>query len=185
MPKNNIEPSVILTITTDNILNIPIIVTDFTGKLLATTHVDKLGFNHYKIRQRIISNIDMLVTKYAVDTILLEQSQLFIDKMDKYPDPLVLNNVLLSYGIKISIEDRYWESVKYIMEIPRYEWKKEVLSKKVDYAIDLYKSHILLRKDIPSDKLKEIDDNNYYETLCFSESLLYSKFLKKQYQINK
>jgi hypothetical protein len=71
------------------------------------------------------------------------------------------------------------------MEIPRWEWKKEVLNRKVDYAIDLYKSHILLRQDIDADRLKIIDDNNYYEALCLSESMLHSKFLHKNYQINK
>lgn len=185
MTRDKIEPTVILTLSTDNLMNIPIIITNFTGMILSTTHVEKLGFSNYDIRKKIKEVIDRKIAKYGVDTILIEQNQLFLDKMDKYPDPMVLRNILLSFGIQTTIEDNYWESVKYIMEIPKFEWKKTVLNKRVEYAIDLYKSHILFRKDIKPELLKEIEDNNYYEALCLSESLLYSKFLKKQYQINK
>ena len=153
MAREKIEPNVILTLSTGNLMNIPIIITNFTGMVIATTHVDKIGYNNYHIRKRIKEVIDSNISKYSVDTILIEQNQLFIDKMDKYPDPLVLKNILLSFGIQTTIEDNFWDKVKYIMEIPKYEWKKDVLNKKVDYAIDLYKSHILLRKDIDADML--------------------------------
>lgn len=185
MAREKIEPNVILTLSTGNLINIPIIITNFTGMVISATHIDKIGYNNYHIRKRIKEVIDSNISKYGVDTILIEQNQLFIDKMDKYPDPLVLKNILLSFGIQTTIEDNFWDKVRYIMEIPKYEWKKDVLNKKVDYAIDLYKSHILLRKDIDAEILKEVEDNNYYEALCLSESLLYSKYLKKQYQINK
>ena len=185
MAKNKIEPSVILTITTNNIFNIPMVVTDFTGSILATTHIEKIGLKDFNIRVRVKSKIESLINEYGVDTILMEQNQLFIDKVDRYPDPYVLRNIKLGFGIQITIEDTFWSKVKYIMEIPRWEWKKSVLNRKVDYAIDLYKSHILHRQNIDEETLKNIDDNNYYEALCLSESMLYSKFLHKEYQVNK
>lgn len=185
MAKTKIEPNVIATIITHNILNVPIIITNFTGNILYTTHIDKIGYADYHIRKRVKSVLENLVETYGVDTILIEQNQLFIDKIDRYPDPYVLRDIKLGFGVQTTIEDTFWERVKYIMEIPRWEWKKEVLNRKVDYAIDLYKSHILLRQDIDAELLKEIDDNNYYEALCLSESMLYSKFLHKNYQINK
>lgn len=185
MARNKIEPNVIATITVNNIMNIPIVITNFTGNILHITHIEKVGYADYHIRRRLKSVLNNLISIYGVDTILIEQNQLFIDKIDRYPDPYVLRNIKLGFGIQITLEDTYWESIKYIMEIPRWEWKKEVLNKKVDYAIDLYKSHILLRQDIDAERLKEIDDNNYYEALCLSESMLHSKFLKKEYQINK
>ena len=185
MAKNKIEPNVILTITTNNILNIPLIITSFTGNVIATTHIEKISYTNYRVRKMLKAKMENLINDYGVDTILLEQNQLFIDKIDKYPDPYVLRNVQLGFGIQVTIEDTYWERVKYIMEIPKWEWKKEVLNKRADYAIDLYKSHILHRQDIDEETLKNIDDNNYYEALCLSESMLYSKFLHKNYQINK
>lgn len=185
MAREKIEPSVIISITTHNIVNIPIIVTDFTGNIKTMTHIDKIGYSDYHIRKGIVSIIDRLIPEYGVDTILIEQNQLFIDKIEKYPDPYVLRNIKLGFGIQVTLENKYWDSVKYIMEIPRWEWKKEVLHRKADYAIDLYKSHILYRQNLSDDQLKEIDENNYYETLCLSESMLCSKFLKKSYQINK
>lgn len=185
MSRNKIEPNVIATVLTSDYRNIPIIITNFTGNIIHTTHTEKLGYDDYHIRKNLKNLLSSLITMYNVDTILMEQNQLFIDKIDRYPDPYVLRNIKLGFGIKITIEDTFWESVKYIMEIPRWEWKKEVLNRKVDYAIDLYKSHILLRQDIGAERLKEIDDNNYYEALCLSESMLYSKFLYKNYQVNK
>lgn len=185
MAKYKIEPNVIISITTHNIVNIPIIVTDFTGNIRTMTHIDKIGYNDYHIRKAIISIIDGLIPKYGVDTILIEQNQLFIDKIEKYPDPYVLRNIKLGFGIQTTLEDKYWDKIKYILEIPRWEWKKEVLNRKVDYAIDLYKSHILQRQNLSDEQIKEIDENNYYETLCLSESMLCSKFLKKSYQVNK
>ena len=184
MNKNKIEPNIILTLTTNNLTNIPIIVTTKTGEILTATHIVRVGFNYYIIRKKLKSVINNLIEDYGVDTILIEQNQLFIDKIDKYPDPYVLRNVQLSYSIKVMIEDTYWEQISYILEIPHYDWQKEVLNHKVDYAIDLYKNHIKLRPDLSEEFLIKCDTNNYYETLCFSESLLHNKFLNKKYQIN-
>jgi hypothetical protein len=184
MAKDNIEPNVILTLTT-NYSNIPIIITNFTGNIITMTHIEKVGYSYYHIRKRLKEVMNSLIDEYGVNTILIEQNQLFIDKIDKYPDPYVLKNIQLGFGVQTTIEDAFWEKVPYIMELPKWEWKKAVLNKKVEYAIDLYKSHILLRKSLSEEQLKQIDENNYYETLCLSEGMLCSKFLKKSYQINK
>ena len=126
MARNKIEPNVIATITVNNIMNIPIVITNFTGNILHITHIEKVGYADYHIRRRLKSVLNNLISIYGVDTILIEQNQLFIDKIDRYPDPYVLRNIKLGFGIQITLEDTYWESIKYIMEIPRWEWKKEV-----------------------------------------------------------
>lgn len=184
MPKEKIEPNIILTLTTNNSYNIPIIITDIEGNTLLATHITRTGDTYYEIRKKLRLKLEEIFKAYAIDTILLEQNQLFIDKIDRYPDPYVLRNIQLGFSIKTMIEDIYWEQVKYIFEIPRWEWKKEVLNKKVEYAIDLYKSHILLGHNLSKENLELYDCNNYYEALCFSESLQYSKFLNKKYVIN-
>lgn len=184
MAKSNIEPNIVLTLTTNNIMNIPIIITNNVGDILTATHINKLGLSYYQVRKQLKILIDKLISKYCVDTILIEQNQLFIDKIERYPDPYVLRDIKLGFSIQVMLEDNYWEKVKYILEIPRYEWKKEILNSKVDYAIDLYKNHIKLRQDLSSELMEQCDSNNYYETLCLSECILCSKFLHKKYQIN-
>lgn len=185
MKKDVITPTNIITITTTNILYINLVVTTNTNEILHLEKLPKLHSQNYIIRRNLKGVLDRLISKYSVDTIVIEQNQLFINKIDKYPDPMVLQNILLSYGIKITIEDNFFERVNYILEIPRWEWKETILHKKVEYAIDLYKSHVLLRSDLDEETLKIIDDGNYYETLCFSEICLYDKFLKRKYQTNK
>ena len=96
----------------------------------------------------------------------------------------MLQNVLLDYSLKVIIEDKYWETIKYIIELPQKEWQETILNKYTKYAIDLYKSHILQR-NLDNNTLKIIDDNNYYRSLCLSESSLYDSLMKKKYQINR
>lgn len=181
---NKIQSEIIMTINVHNIWNIPIIVTDRIGKILAMTHIPKAGASNYTIRKLLRCTIDDLIKRYSVDTILLEQNQLYIDKIDRYPDPIVMRNVLLGYGINITIEDTYLGNVRYILEIPRYEWKKIILNSKVEYAVDLYKSHILLRTDIDSSMLSVIENNNYYEALCMSEIIFHKKLLNEKYLLS-
>ena len=57
----------------------------------------------YYTRKRVLEFIENFVKQYTIDTILLEQNKLFIDKIDRHPDPYVMFNVCLGYGLKISI----------------------------------------------------------------------------------
>lgn len=183
MSKNSIKPSVILTIDMNNILNIPIIVRTATGNILSMSNITKLQ-KHHLVRQRLIEQINNCKEQYNIDTILLDQNKLFIDKIDRYPDPYVLRNVLLGYGIQISIEDNFYDSIKYILALPDYEWKSKILNTNAKYSIDLYKSHIL-EQSIYSDYIDIIDSNNYYRALCLSESTLFDVLMIRKYQINK
>lgn len=180
---NKIIPTVILTLDVQNNNCIPITVTTNTNTILAITSVSKVG-SHYKIRQQLLKFIDLFINQYNINTIIMEQNKLFIDKIDRHPDPFVLSNITLGYGIKISIQDKYYNSVKYIFELPQKEWKDNILNKSVKYSIDLYKSHILLR-DLGQDFLQIIDKNSCYKALCLSESVLYKSLMHKKYLINK
>ena len=181
--KNKLSPQRLLTIDTGNIYNIPFIITGPTGEIIHMTDIPKSG-NYYNIRRSAIQTIDNLIKNYNVDTILFEQNKLFIDKIDKYPDPYILKNIMLGFGIQISIEDKYYESLT-ILSLPEYEWKNNILGRKATYAIDLYKAHILHRTNIPVKFLVNIENNNYYKAICLSESILFDSLMDKKYQVNK
>ena len=108
MKKDVITPTNIITLTTTNILYINLVVTTNTNEILHLEKLPKLHSQNYIIRRNLKGVIDRLISKYSVDTIVIEQNQLFINKIDKYPDPMVLQNILLSYGIKITIEDNFF-----------------------------------------------------------------------------
>lgn len=181
--KKKLEPQRVLTIDVSNIYNIPIIITNSTGEILYMTNIPKLGV-YYSMRQSIIEVIDNLIQKYKIDTILFEQNKLFIDKIDKYPDPYILRNIIFGFGVQITIEDKYYKSLT-LLAIPEYEWKNKVIGRKSVYAIDLYKAHILHRTDIPIKYLVNIENNNYYKAICLSESVLFDSLMDRKYQINK
>lgn len=183
MSRNLIEPNVILTLCTDNLMNIPIVVTDKYLNILNMTTVTKSG-GHHSIRTRLVSQIKSCVSEYNVDMIILEQNKLFTDTFSKYPDPYILRNVTLGFGINISIEDAFWDTIKYILEIPRKDWVDKVLGKADRYSIDLYKSHIM-QHNFDENTLHNIDINNYYKTICLSESVFYDSLMNKKYQVNK
>lgn len=178
-----INPTVILTIDTQAHRCIPMTVTTIDNNIKAITSVQKMG-SHYNIRKQVITLANLFIQQYNIDTILMEQNKLFIDKIDRHPDPFVLSNITLGYGIKIVIQDNYYDSVKYIIELPQREWRETVLNKSVKYSIDLYKSHILLR-DLTQDFLQIINETNCYKALCLSESVLYDNLMNKKYLINK
>lgn len=183
MSKNTIEPNTILTIDIQQYLNIPLIVTDKYTNILHMCHIDKFKKNYF-IRQDVIKLVEQLIIQFNIDTIILEQNKLFIDKIDRHPDPYVLRDIMLGFGIKTSIEDKFYTTIKYIIELPLDEWRNKILNSSVKYSIDLYKSHILER-GIGEDQLNIIDKNNYYKSLCLSESTLFDSLMNTKYQINK
>lgn len=175
------------------------IIIDFDGISLAVTKEQEI-FNlffintysqiHSKldehiIKQKLMYKINSIFEEYPIDTLLLEQEKLTIDKIDRYPDPYILSNILLKYSVHISIEDSYLQKVKYFMEIPIWDWTNTIFNKKARYTIDLYKNHILTRGLIGSEEIQEeVKLNNYYKVLCFSECSLYPKLMDKKYQLN-
>lgn len=181
--KKNIKPTIVLTLDTQNPYGIPMVVTNKINDILALMLLPKAG-THYKIRQQVLNFIDLFLQKYNIDTILFEQNKLFIDKIDRHPDPFVLSNITLGYGIKISIQDKYYKKIQYILELPQREWTDKVLNRTTKYSIDLYKSHILLR-DLTQDYIDIIEQNKCYKALCLSESVTFNELMNKKYWINK
>lgn len=181
--RNKIKPSIILTLDIQNYYGIPMVVTTSTNDILAITKIMK-GGTHYKIRQQVMEFVDLFLQKYNIDTILMEQNKLFIDKIDRHPDPFVLSNITLGYGIKISLQDRYYNKIHYILELPQKEWTDKVLNRTTKYSIDLYKSHIALR-DLTQDYMNIIEQNHCYKALCLSESVSFDVLMNKKYWINK
>lgn len=184
MSKNILSYNNVLTIDVNTFMNIPIIVRDKDNNIMYMNHINKFKVSNYKIRQDVINSIKQLQSDYCVDTIILESNKLFLDKMDKYPDPLIFRNVLLAFGLQVSIEDSFYNSIPNIIAIPESEWKPKILHKNTKYAIDLYKSHILTQS-IYSDFIETIDTYNYYRALCLSECSSFDIFMNKKYQINK
>lgn len=181
--RNKIKPSIILTLDIQNYYGIPMVVTTSTNDILAITKIMK-GGTHYRIRQQVMEFVDLFLQKYNIDTILMEQNKLFIDKIDRHPDPFVLSNITLGYGIKISLQDKYYNRIHYILELPQKEWTDKVLNRTTKYSIDLYKSHIALR-DLTQDYMNIIEQNHCYKALCLSESVSFDELMNKKYWINK
>ena len=172
-----------MVIDTSGSYNIPIVIVGEFGNVLYMTDVAKVN-DYYLTRQMLISEIDNLIKEYDVDTIVFEENKLFVDKIDKYPDPYILRDVMLGFGVQVSIEDKYYDKL-ILVSLPEYEWKKCVLGRKFRYSIDLYKSHVLSRYDVPIKYLEDIRKNNYYKAICLSESILFDSLMHKKYQINK
>ena len=185
MARHTIKPgnTLVIDIYGNNQGIIPMIVVTPELDILSMCHATGVG-KHHIIRKNVITLTNMLISQYNIDTILLEQNKLFIDKIDRHPDPFVLSNVLIGYGIKVAIEDNYYDTVKYILQIPEKDWRKKVLNPSVTYAIDLYKSHVESLQ-LPTNTLETIDKDNYYKSVCFSESILFRDLMHDKYQINK
>ena len=179
-----IFPGVILTIDIHAFRNITFVVTDLDGTIIALSAIDKLFLPGYNVRKRCVETADILIKNHHVDTIIMEDNQLFIDKIDRFPDPYVMRNIVLGFGIKTAIEDRYLESMRYIFEFPEHDWRTKILNPAVKYSIDLYKAHVKQREDLSEDFMKIIDDGNYYRAICLSESARYSSLMKEKYLVD-
>lgn len=153
------------------------------GNVLHLTHINKTS-KPYVIRQQLLLKIQELFDKYKIDTIIMDENKLFIDKIDRHPDPYVLFNVTLGYGIKVSIDDRFHDTINYILELPEHEWRPKVLNRSVKYSMDLYSQHIIQSQRFDTDTLELIHHNNYYRALCLSESVFHSSLIQKKYQVN-
>lgn len=160
-----------------------VIVTDKFNNILALRNIVKSSKDYF-IRKNVLQLIEDLVNEYDVDCIIYEKNKLFIDKIDKYPDPFVLHDIKLGYGIINSIIDKYYETSIKLLEIPYNDWYDRIMNRYVKYAIDLYKNHVLLRSDIINIK-QDIETNNYYKLICFSEVVLHDELLHRKYLINK
>lgn len=183
MRRQEIKPNIYITIDLHSYLNIPFIVRDRERHILAMRNIMK-GAKPYNLRKSVIEMLDSLIQEFNVDTIIFEQNHLFIDKIDRYPDPNVLRDIQLGFGIKTSIDDKYHNTIKYILELPEHEWRNQVLNSSVKYSIDLYKSHIL-EQLLTQDTLTIIEEYNYYKALCLSESIWFDRLMDRKYQINK
>lgn len=183
MSKKSIEPHIILTIDIYGYRNISFILKNVANEILLMDNILKIG-SYYTIRQLIISKINELCNTYDIDMIIMEDNHLFIDKIDLHPDPLVLRDIRLGFGIQVSIDDAFHDKIKYIMQIPQRDWTKIILNPHSKYSIDLYKAHVL-NNNYSEEQLKAIEDNNYYKALCLSESIWFDKLIDKKYQINK
>lgn len=188
MSKNyKIEPEFVITL-----------IVDFNGISIATTKEQTIydlffipiisvnkKLEEQELKQKILYKIDELLYKYNINTIIMERNKLFTDKMDKYPDPYILSDILLKYSIQITLEDNYINKIKYFMQLPDWEWVPTILNKKSRYAIDLYKNHILSKGFNGDDILKQkLDSGNFFKVLCLSECSLYDKLMNKKFQIN-
>ena len=90
----------------------------------------------------------------------------------------------LAFGINISIQDNFYTTVKYIIELPNQNWQSIVLNNKVSYSIDLYKQHVKL-KNLDTDTLNVIESNNYYKAVCLSESMSYNALKLYKFVVNR
>lgn len=182
--KSRLEPNIILTIDIHSYLYITIVIKDKEDNILDLFYIQK-NKTCYNIRRDITDIIKKAISEYEVDTIIMEKNQLFIDKIDRYPDPLVYRNITLGFGIKISIEDNFYDMVKYIIELPQNDWRSTILNRTTKYSIDLYKSHILNTLDESEDRMKIIETYNFYKVLCLSESVKFDNLMNRKYQTNK
>lgn len=183
--KSNITPNICMFLDINNFYNIPILIVPYIDRnnILYLDHIIKYN-NRYQTRLNLINKIKELIIEFKVDTIIFEQNKLFIDKIDKYPDPLIMRDILFGYSIQTSIEDNFY-NINYILAFPEYEWQNRVLNKKVKYSIDLYKSHVLLTNSFDNEYIEKINSSNYYKILCFRDIINYEDIFRKEFMINK
>lgn len=180
--KTSITPNITVTIDIHSRINIPIVVRDSLLNILDLCCVNAVA-KDYVVRTSLIQKLKKLYEKYNFDTILIESNKLFIDKIDRHPDPIVLRNICRGFGIQISIDDTFHNDIANIIALPNYEWHKAVLGSAVRYSFDLYKAHIK-EHQFSVEELDIFDKYNYYQVLCLSECVQYDHLMNKKYLIN-
>lgn len=183
-----IEPKVILTLYVEfNKINI--VIKDISGFIIKLISVPIIfggnKLDEHKMKQNLAVSINQAIEEQNVDTILLESCKLSIDKINMFPDPYILRNILLQYSVQVTIEDNFIDKVEYFFEVPQKEWLGTIFNRNSIYSIDLFKHHILQMLNNEDELLKIIDAQNYYRVLCFSESINYTNLANRKYLINK
>ena len=183
--KQKIEPNIILTIYTHNILSVDFILRTQDGTILK---MDSYSYNplydtSYKVRHDVINIIEGIFAETQFDTIILESTKIFTDGITKYPDPELYKNVVYSFGMEISIIDNFKTLVDYILVIPYKDWTNVVLNTKLQYLLDKCKNHISLCYELTEEQQKTIYNYNLYTALCLSESVKHTNLLDEKYLI--
>lgn len=184
MREKKIEPKISLTIYL--LFNcICYIIRDNSNNILYIDTQDySIGFNsYYPIRKTAISKVKNIIQNYQPDTIILEQTKMFTDGITKYPDPEVYKNIILKYGLQISMEDNFLDMVQYFIEIPYYDWTQTILNSKFKYILDRCMNHIINNNNLTEEQLNSVKQFNLYQALCFSECVNHNKLMNKKYLI--
>lgn len=183
--KQKLEPKIILTIYTKVLGYVHFIVTtkDYEILLLDKIEYNPLWQNNIDLRKQIRIKTNQIIEQYSVDTILLEDTKLFTDGITKYPDPEIYKNIVYCFGIKITIEDNFIDKVDNILIIPYKDWTETVLNTKLKYLLDRCKNHILGYNQFTDEQGELIKQCNFYQALCFSESIKYDKLINKKYKV--
>lgn len=164
------------------ITEIQYVVVSSLGEILDMSSSPNTSGHLPTIRRNAIEKMSELISKYNVTSIILEENKLFTDSITKYPDPYLLRNVLLGFGIQVSIEDKYLGNIPNIFILPSIEWRDTVLGKNTRSAIDRCKTHVMQQLRRYSEKdLLYIDKHQNYEALCLSESVIHKNLIHKKY----
>lgn len=185
MAKYQITPLVVLTIDLSQLNYITIAVKSLnTNKypMLSTVSKYALQGDNYQIRKKVLMYVKDAVINHSVDTIIIEKVKFITDTSIIYPDFNILRDVKLNYGITISIEDAFMESVPYIIEVPTEEWTKSLFNSHTLYSPDIFKSHVNL-ENFTDQQRNIIDSYNFYKAICMCECAHHESLLKK-YWIN-
>lgn len=185
--KIKIEPKIILTLGIEfNRINV--VVRSIEGDILKLVgipiSVSRKKSDEQELKSLLISKINEIIDECLVDTIIIEKNKLLVDRFNLFPDLYILNDILLRYSVQITLEDNYFNRVKYFFEIPQKDWLNVIFNKNSTYSIDVFKQFVVNCGMYNDELLAIIDSNNSYKTLCFSESVNFSNLLNKKYLIN-
>ena len=182
--KNKIEITNAIVIYTAGISEVQYAVVSAIGTILYMCGIDKLGLKDYSVRKRCVDSIKELRTKFNINTIIIEQNSLFTESIGKYPDPYLLRNVVLGFGIKISIEDAFLKDIENILELPANEWRDSILGRRTRYSFDRCKAHILNKSEVYTlEQIAYIEEHKNYEVLCLADSVNFNNLIHKKYKL--